>query len=112
MSEPVHVFNVQVYTNQSMVASSNSLPLNIDECVSYCVHAKFTGAPVGELKIQGSNDPAILGYDDITDSISAVTEAGGYILNVELPAYSFIRLVYTATSGTGTINAKINAKRR
>jgi len=112
MSEPVHLFNIQIVTNGDMSSNITSLSTDIDESVSYCIQATFTGSPVGSIKIQGSNDPTLLGYTDITESITAISAAGSYMINVEFPAYSYVQLVYTRTSGSGTMNAKINGKRR
>ena len=112
MSEPVHSFNVQIVTNGDMSGNITSIRTDIDEVVSYAIQAKFTGSPVGTLKLQGSNDLAILGYTDITDTITAISGSGTYLVNVELPCYSYVQLVYTATSGSGTLNAFINSKRR
>lgn len=112
MSEPVHVQNTLIVTNGDMSSNITSLDTNIDEGCSYCIQAAFTGTPVGIIKLQGSNDPALLGYTDISESISAVTGPGTYMVNVEFPVYSFVHLVYTSTSSSGTLNAKINVKRR
>lgn len=112
MSEPIHVFNIQIVTNGNMASNITSLSTNIDEIVSYSIEAAFTGSAVGTIKLQGSNNPSLLGYTDITDSISEVDGTGSYLINVELPAYSYVQLVYTAVSGSGTLNAVINAKRR
>lgn len=112
MSEPVHVSNVRIVTSQSMATTITSASANIDEVVSYCVQAKFTGSPVGTIELQGSNNPALLGYTVIDLSISAVNGAGSYMVNVEFPAYSYVQLVYIPTSGTGTMDAVINTKRR
>ncbi len=110
--EPVHVSNQQIVTNGDMSGNITSLSTNIDEVVSYCVQATFTGSPVGSIKVQASNDPTLLGYGDVTESIASVTGAGTYILNVEFPSYSYVQLVYTSSSGSGTMNAKLNTKRR
>lgn len=118
MSEPVHSINQQIVTNGDMSANVNSSPTNIDEVVSYSIQAVFTGTPVGILQLQGSNDNVNIGgtgptnWTVITDSISGITAAGTYLVNVELPTYSWVRLQYVRTSSVGTINARINAKRR
>jgi hypothetical protein len=111
-SLPIHLFNIRIVTNGDMSNDITSLSTNIDEAVSYCIQAKFTGSPVGSIKLQASNDPVVLGYSDITETITAVTTSGNYMINADLPAYSFVQLVYTRTSGSGTLNATINAKRR
>lgn len=117
MAEPIHLYNLQIVGGTSNIStdmSSNitSLPQNLDDTCSYCIQATFTGSPVGTIKLQGSNDPVLLGYTDITETIVAVSAAGSYMVNVEFPAYSFVQLVYIKTSGSGVLNAKINAKRR
>lgn len=110
MSEPVHVLNLRIVSSGDMSASITSSATNINEVVSYAVQAVFTGSPVGSLSLEGSNDNTT--YTVISSSTAAVSAAGSYLVNVELPAYSYVRLVYTRTSGTGTLNATINAKRR
>lgn len=118
MGLPIHVLNESIVTAGNMNADITSIAKNIDESVSYSVQAVFTGSPVGSIELQGSNDVETSSanppsnWTTITDSITAVTEAGSYLINVEFPAYSWVRLVYTFTSGTGTLNARINAKRR
>lgn len=112
MSEPVHVQNTLIVTNGDMSSNITSLATNIDEGCSYNIQAKFTGTPVGIIKLQGSNDPVLLGYTDITESVTSVSGSGTYMVNVEFPVYSYVQLVYTSTSSVGTLNAKINVKRR
>jgi len=121
MSEPVHLFNIPIVGGNSGISgdmSSNitSLPVNLDETCTYNVQATFTGSPVGSIKLQGSNNPVLLGWVDITGpgvtTVTPVTSAGTYMVNVEFAGYSQVQLVYTATSGSGTLNALINAKRR
>jgi hypothetical protein len=117
MSEPTHSSNVQIITNGDMTTTINSSVTNLDEIVSYSVQAIFTGSPLGTLQLQGSNDvpiidSAVVNWTIITPSISAVSGAGSYLINVEFPAYSWVRLQYVPTSGSGTLNARIDTKRR
>ena len=116
MSEPTHSSNVQIITNGDMTHTLNSIPSNIDEVVSYSVQAIFTGTPSGTLQLQCSDDVPITGppvnWTIVTDSVQGVTTAGSYVVNVELPAYSWVRLQYIPMAGSGTLNARINAKRR
>lgn len=108
---PMHAINSQTIVNGNMSGNITSNVLNIDEVTSYSIQATWTGVPVGTVKAQGSNNIGLLGWTDITESISAVSGPGTYILNVERPSYSFVQFVYTFTSGTGTMNAVLNAKR-
>lgn len=117
MSLPVHLFNIQIVTDASMASDIESIHVNVDEAASFSIQAIFTGTPMGTLQIEGSNDVPnydniITNWTPISDSIDNIIEAGTYLLNVEFPVYSFVRLTYTRISGSGTLNARINAKRR
>lgn len=115
MSEPIHVSSQPIVgltsgISGNMIANITSLPANINEVVSYSVQAVFTGSPVGNIELQASNDG--VNFTLIPESYAAVTGAGSYLINVELPAYSFVQVVYIFTSGTGSMTAIINTKRR
>lgn len=121
MSTPIHLFNRPIVGGNSgvsgnMATNITSIITNLDDTCTYNVQATFTGAPVGSIKLQGTNDPILLGWVDITGpgvtTVTPITMAGTYMVNVEFAGYSQVQLVYTATSGTGTLYAQINAKRR
>ena|SRR5271165_2313668 len=123
MSEPVHSYNVQIVGGSSniptdMTVPINSLAVNLDSIVSYSIQAIFSGSPAGSLQLQSSDDtplaqiPAANSWTVITDSVQGISAAGTYVVNVELPAYSFVRLQWIPTGGSGTLNVRINAKRR
>jgi hypothetical protein len=121
MSMPVHLFNKPIVGGNSgvvgdMSGNITSIPTILNETCTYNVHATFTGSPVGSIKLQGTNDPILLGWIDITGpgvtTVTPVTSAGTYMVNVEFAGYSQVQLIYTATSGSGTLYAQINAKRR
>lgn len=116
MSEPIHSFNIPIVTNGDMTTTINSSPVNLDSIVSYSLQAIFTGTPTGTLQLQASDDVPLdynpVNWTIITDTISGVTTAGTYTVNVEQPAYSWVRLQYIPTGSSGTLNARINAKKR
>ena len=80
----------------------------------YSIQAEYSGSPVGALKIQVSNDDPLdsptQDWVDLADSEIAISSAGTYVFNVEIAYYGWIRLVWTATSGSGTLTAKIVMK--
>lgn len=115
MSEPVHLFNIPIVINGNMTLTIHSIPTNLDTAASYAVQAIFTGTPSGILQLEGSNDNDDVtptNWTIITDSIQNITASGSYLVNVEFPVYCWVRLSYIPTAGSGTLNAKINAKRR
>lgn len=77
------------------------------------IHAVWTGTPTGVLSVQISLDPVELGWETIVFSPAADQPSGAagsnfYDLNQTGGAY--VRLFYDATSGAGTLKAKISAK--
>lgn len=119
MSEPIHLFNNPIITNGDMSTTLNSTPSKLNGAASFNIQAIFTGTPVGTFQIRGSNDvplnadiPDPDSFTTITDSIQVINGAGSYMINVEIPSYAWVLLQYIPTSGSGTVNARINAKRK
>lgn len=66
----------------------------------------FTGSPTGTFKLQGSTDRGYgtpSNWTDLSNMSSAVTAAGDIMWTVE--GVKWVRMVYTKTSGTGTITS-------
>lgn len=111
MSLPIHLFSPAIYTAQALTASSISTSIPIDEARSYCIQYVITGTPVGSLQVKGSNDG--ITYSNVPGSqyTVAISAAGSGLIPDPSPCYSYVQLVYTFTSGTGSISAILNAKR-
>lgn len=102
-------------------ASITSAVTTIDLLDDIAIQLNFTGAPIGTFQVQISTDYA-------QDTFGNVTVAGNWIpyplapapvaagsanqimVYLELVPPSYIRTVYTKTSGTGTLNAFISGK--
>lgn len=110
-------------TLPDMVGSFNLRALWLGHICNYSIQLIFTGAPVGTFKLQASNDPGmpdggqtpqaanVTNWTDITGSPQAISAAGNIMWNVENAGYTFVRVVYTVTSGTGTLtSARANVK--
>jgi hypothetical protein len=108
---PIHIFNNRLILDGDMAGNITSTTQNVQEAVSFSVHGIWTGtSPVGTLDIQGSNDG--VNFTSVLSSPAAISGNSGQIMvNVEKHAYAYIRLVYTETSGTGTLNVYVNGKR-
>jgi hypothetical protein len=100
-------------------ATLTSTPVRLESVDRYSIQAVYTGAPVGSLKLQASNDPlptgtgaaeSVTNWTDITGSTEAVAAAGSSLW-VDLAAvFQWVRVYYTKTSGTGTLSARIVVK--
>jgi hypothetical protein len=84
----------------------------------------FTGTPTGSFKLQISNDEGnpsaakeedrdfgIVNWTDMADSTQSISAAGNHAYEVQNAGHRWVRLVYTATLGPGTItSARFNVK--
>lgn len=120
-AEPIHTSNYAIIGGNSgvsgnMASNVTSLVVNMDSIISYSIQALFTGVPVGTIQIAVSNDAPLnnipTNFTPVPESLVAISAAGSYTLNVEKPSYSWVRIQYIATSGSGTLSARINTKRR
>lgn len=109
-------------------ATINSIGLDIGQVYVSAIQAIYTGSPVGTLKLQVSCDnvapvqwssqsaivtnPAanVIHWTDYTGSSLSITTAGDFAWLINPVGFRWIRLVYTKTSGTGTLNATFNGK--
>lgn len=106
MSETI--FNIPIMVDKSMGASTESDTTDLSKADGYAVQAVWTGSAVGTLQLEVSTNNSRFIIDP--DSITSVNGAGDAIWQVDVAMYDKVKLTYTRTSGTGTINAQICAK--
>lgn len=72
------------------------------------IQAVVTGgsSPTGDFKIQSSSDA--LTWTDVANSSQSITGDGSVSWNIGPAYYKFWRLVYTFTSGSGTLDVSYN----
>lgn len=109
-------------TAGDMAGSLNSNAIDLNQQYVAAIQAVFTGAPVGTFKLQISNDsPAInpgsvnkgsgvVNWTDYTGSSQAISAAGNFSWLLADIGYRWVRLVYTRSSGTGSLTAAISSK--
>lgn len=102
---------LQIFDDQSMGATVNSSEVDVSQFVGFSIQCVYTGSPNGALKIQVSNDDEDpTNWDDLANSTVTITTSGSETYIVADVFYNFIRLVYTYSSGSGVLNAKLVAK--
>lgn len=103
----------------SMAASITSPSIEVQYLSIGAIQCTFTGAPVGVMKLQASCDPvaptpnsvpSATNWTDIDDTSVAVAAAGDIMYNISCFGYDQIRVVYTRTSGTGSLTVRSVAK--
>jgi hypothetical protein len=97
----------ELLTAQSMATSFQSDAILIDQIYGLSFQAVATGSPVGSFAIQLSNDltdskSAVTNWTTYTASAAAVSAAGNTFINYDGVHAKWARLIYTATSGTGS----------
>jgi hypothetical protein len=106
-----------------MASSFNMTPIWLGHICNFSIQLVFTGAPVGTFKLQCSNDPGtaqgpgipqatgVVNWTDIADSGAPITAAGDLVYQYENAGFPWVRVVYTATSGSGSLtSARANVK--
>jgi len=71
------------------------------------IQATATGAPVGSIKLRGSVDGTT--FSDM-GSASAISAASTTAWDIIDSGFAFFQVLYTKTSGTGTLAVKFSAK--
>lgn len=80
----------------------------------FAVQAVISAAssPVGTLKVQASLDTGTpTNWADVSDTVTAVSAAGVWIWNFAQSHYAWVRVVYTRTSGSATLDTRLNENR-
>lgn len=109
--QPLDVFNDLVIENGDLSGNITSSVKEIKSIRSFAVQFYWSGAssPVGEVYIEGSNDNE--NFTQIVDSLLPVSgNDGSCLINVELPAYAYVRVQYDRTSGSGNASCRIHGK--
>ena len=104
-----------------MSGNITSDPTNIQFLDNVSMQLNFTGTPTGTFTVQGSLDyqqtspfakAAIGNWIDITlpTTPAAAGSANQILIDMNQLSFPWIRVKYTASSGSGTLNAYISAK--
>lgn len=118
-----------VITNGDMSATSITSDVTVLQSLTRLSYAaKWTGTtPIGTIAVQVSNDYSLNADGTVNNagtwntltveyngtlvtSVPVTGNTGNGFIDVEATAAYAARLVYTKTSGTGTLNVTINAK--
>jgi len=107
MSEIALQFNNPVIANQAMTSTITSQLIDLSNVLGWCVDAEWTGAPVGNVIIYGGNNPKNLHQ---ISSTAASGASGNLLSNNDGIHYNYLQVVYSFTSGTGTLNVWVSGK--
>lgn len=96
-------------TNGSMGADITSSAMPVTQGQIAAIQAVWTGgSALGTLTLRISNDNVT--YSDYTGSATAVSGAGDFLWNLISCGFNYVKVKYTRTSGTGTLNVTSSYK--
>lgn len=114
---------ISLVTDGSLGANLTSRAINTQFLNEAYLQLVFTGTPTGTFVVETSGDyvpddefrtsPPNAGTWDALDlgtTLSATGAPGSISVDITLSAVPWLRVRYTSTSGTGTLNAKISGK--
>ena len=93
-----------------MSANITSPAIPLEQAFMCGIQTTYTGAPVGSLFLTVSNDGITYSKYNSSDNPQAITTAGSYYWIITATPFNFLKLNYTFTSGTGTLNATSSYK--
>lgn len=89
-------------------ATVSTPALNVRTTGFMSIQAVWTGSPVGTIALKFSNDNVT--YTDYSGSAVAVSGAGDTGWLLDSVEFYWIKVVYTKTSGTGSLTVKTMSK--
>lgn len=101
---------IPLIVNESMATSITSPSIEIQWLDNVCVQLVWTGTPTGTFSVEGSLDQVSWAALILNPTISAAGSADNALIDLNQLSFPYIRVVYTASSGTGTLNALLGAK--
>lgn len=112
-------FQIPSFISGDMSGSLLSSAISVYQIYGWSAQFVFSGSPVGTLSVEVSDD-AYQNMDNapqtptnwtvLANSSQSISAAGDITYNVNLAFYNWVRFRYTFSSGTGTINGRINLK--
>lgn len=110
-------------TAGDMTTTLNSAPLEMAYMLGFCMQVIYTGAPVGSLILQVSNDvPSPMdanfqyagfvptNWTTLPTTTTAISAAGSTIFNFDGQYYRYVRANYVPSSGSGSLTITGNTK--
>jgi hypothetical protein len=105
---------IKIVTNGSMTGNITSTAVDLVRTQQYSIQAVWSGSPVGTIQLNVSNDIGSCAnasnWVTYTSSLQTVNGAGNFLWNVAYANYNCVEVVYTFTSGSGTLNVIYGGK--
>jgi hypothetical protein len=94
----------QLISAANAAVNQTSVPIRLADLTTYSVQVTFSSGTLnGTLALEVSNDAT--NYSALAGSSQAVSSGVSHLWTVNNAGYDYVRVTWTATSGTGTLSA-------
>lgn len=109
----------QLIVAQSMAGDVTSSPTNVQWLDNVSIQLNFSGTPTGTFSVQGSLDYKAYPLTGVQESAgnwitittaSASGAAGNVLFDLNQLSFPWVRVIYTRSGGSGTLDGFISAK--
>jgi hypothetical protein len=107
-----------VRATKNMASTFTLQPIWLGHIVNASIQMVFTGSPVGTFTVEASNDlgqpqssgdaqkvVGLSNWTTIAASANGISAAGDMLYTLANTGFNWVRVKYTATSGTGTLTS-------
>lgn len=108
----IQTYGSHFVSGGSVGSTFTTPPIPLDLYNGFYIEATITAgsSPAGTFKLQSSASGGPTTYVDVTSTSQVVSGNGTVSWNVTGAQYRFVQVVYTRTSGSGTLDCWFNGK--
>ena len=99
---------INLLTNADMSGTITSPSQALNISFGYSIQAIYSGSPSGIIKLRVCNDN--YNFVDLADSSITISSSGSWVWNVPEAMYLYTRVVYTPTTGSGSLSLILTYK--
>lgn len=105
MSEDRTLTPIKVISAGDMSGSLASSAIDIRFLDNIGIQLVWTGTPTGTFGVTGSVDGSTFTAISLSPSVTAAGSASNALIDLNQLSCAYIKVIYTASSGSGTLNA-------
>ena len=96
--------NIALISAANAAVNQTSVPIRLSDLTTYSIQVTFSSGTLnGTLTLEVSNDNT--NYSLLSSSSQTVASGVSHMWTVNNAGYDYVRVVWTASSGTGTLSA-------
>lgn len=110
--------NFEIFSSDDLSGNLTSEPISLFNIYGFSIQLVYTGSPNGAFVLEGSNDASFdnqkntppTNWTELSGTTATIIAAGSYIYNYSLVPFNWVRVKWTFSSGSGSLNGRINIK--